>query len=129
MTARSKIGLIALLGAIVLGALLMLRQNPKQNVSLAATSTVPIVATSVTFQPTPATVLSEGELAAAAAGTAKYSHYFPTVEECKRAVDNKEVKNCVAPDSIKQVTRPEWTELFPHTSFYVIGLLGHDEVE
>jgi len=72
--------------------------------------------------------LTEGELVAAAAGTAKYSHYFPTVEECKRAVDSKEVNNCVAPDSIKQITRPEWTRLFPHTDFYVIGLLGHSEV-
>ena len=72
--------------------------------------------------------LTEGQLAAAAAGTAKYSHYFPTVEECKRAVDNKEVANCVAPDSIKQITRPEWAGLFPDTDFYVIGLLGHDEV-
>jgi hypothetical protein len=112
MTARSKLGLVALLGVIAIGVLLVLRQNPNQNASLAATPTS-----------------SEGELAAAAAGAAKYSHYFPTVEECNRAVDNKEVENCVAPDSIKQVTRPEWTQLFSHTDFYVIGLLGRHEVE
>jgi hypothetical protein len=129
MTTRSKVGLIILLVAIVIGALLVLRQNPNQNVPLAATTTAPTVATSATLQPTPTATLTEGELAAAAAGTAKYSHYFPTVEECSRAVDNKVVENCVAPDSIKQVTRPEWTQLFSHTDFYVIGLLGRHEVE
>ena len=76
--------------------------------------------------PTPTPTPTEGEKAAAAIGK-EYSNYRPTKAECNRAVESGELGSCVAPDSIRLVTLPEWEQLFPNTDFYVIGLAGRDQ--
>jgi hypothetical protein len=125
MNARSKLGLVAVLGVIMVGVLLVLRQNPNQNAPLAATSTVPAVVASAIPQSTPAATSIPAAASTMTADEQRVmdiilssSPQFTTSSgDCFRILHSEPW--CSVVQDARQITRPEWVELFPQTKFFL----------
>ncbi len=126
MTARSKVGLIAVLGVIVVGVLLVLRQNPSQNVPLAATATASATVTSATLQsiptatsaPTTSTMTAEEQKAMEDVKNINPQSEASSPDQCSAILQTR--PSCSITKSAKRITRSEWNELFPQTQFFLV---------
>ncbi len=135
MTARSKIGLIALLGVIVVGVLLVLRQNLNQNVPLTATSPAPAAATSTTSQLAPIVTATSAPFPTMTAEEQRVMEYVKGLNPQSQASSPDQCPTilqtqpwCSLIGSAKRITRSEWDELLPQTQFFVVeyALIGQE---